>query len=245
MSALTGSFVGSGIATTAAGAQVPYRLVIPAKTTENLATIGLETKRWRATMTHFQELASAGKLSADVARRARFAEEVLALVGSNIQAGIAHQLVAQAADGRILGTASYDHWPPSNGALNLEAIDPEHFVGSPGVSQLRGVGTAVVAGVAEDMLKHGVMTLYIHPLDDAARQFWMGRGFVVCGKGGLHCIQGRAGIEKLIQTCHTLPDCGGVGETCLLCGTIKLTEAYRLPQLRGPAPNTIAAPPGH
>lgn len=232
MAAITGKFVGSGVAVTGGGQQVAYRLMVPDKTTANLSTIAMEAQRWRATHNRYQELVNKHELDASIARRAQFGEEVLAVIGQNVKLGVCCSLIAQASDGRILGASSYTWWAPAGGGLNLQVIDPAHLAGSPGKDQLRGIGTALVAAVAQQMLDHGVTTLYLHPLDQAAAVFWSHRGFVPCGVGGRMCIQGQEGIRRLISSCFRLPGCQDNGE-CLLCGTMKMTEAFRLPQNRG------------
>lgn len=231
MGTLSGTFLGSGIATTATGAQTAYRLVTPDKTVANLATIAQESMRWLKTVEEYRKLAAAGQLDYALVRRAQFAEEVLALMGTLLDSAICCFIVAQAADGKILGVTDYNTWGAGEGGIHLQAIAPEHLPGSPGVSQIRGVGSALVAAVSRDLLRRGTKTLYLHPLDNAARLFWMGRGFVADGGGGRMSIASVPGIERLIDGCYSLPDCTPGGE-CLLCGTMRMTEAVRLPANR-------------
>lgn len=231
MTAITGKFLGSGVAVTVAGQQVAYRLVVPDKTASNLSIIATEAQRWQAIHKRYQEMVNQRQLNVSISQRAQFGEEVLAVVGQNLKLGVCCSLTAQALDGRILGTSSYTWWKSGDGGLNLQVIDPEHLAGSPGRDQLRGIGTALVAAVAQQMVDHGVTTLYLHPLDQAAAVFWAHRGFVPCGVGGRMCIRGQEGIRRLISSCFILPSCQDSGE-CLLCGTMKMTEAFRLPQNR-------------
>lgn len=223
---LTGQVLGSGVARPAVGPGVTYRLIRPEKTVANLATIAQEARRWGATAARLLLTARQHQLSADVARRADFAEAVLATAGENLRVGACCLLVAQAEDGRILGVATYGLRPRQEGAINLVAIDPEHLAGSPGTQQLRGIGTAIVAAVSRDLLAQGVTTVYLHPLDDAAARFWRGRGFVACGAGRL-CVRGRPGVETLRGSCELKPDCPDL-QDCLICGRPEDVAAMRV-----------------
>lgn len=222
MANLSGQFRGTGIATTAARAQTAYRLVVPENTSANLAIIAIEAVRWTDTVRLFDAEASASRIAWDIPRRARFAADVLQWIVTIVGYG-GSCILAQSPDGRILGVSNYGFWDPASGGIYLQAIDPEHFPGAPGVAQLRGIGTALTAAISRDMLAHGVEVLYLHPLDSAAAVFWSSRGFQPCGGGGRMCISGRVEIQKLIDGCFAIPDCGPGGE-CLLCGTARAAE---------------------
>lgn len=229
---LTGKLLGSGFARSTVGGKaapiVPYRLLIPDKGTANLQTLGAESARWKATAQRFRGLSQRGQLEQQVANRAQFTDEVLATVADNVRLGACCVLVAETGDGKIVGAMSYALIPPREGAINLLAIDPGELVGAPGSRGLRGIGTAMVAAVSRQFLAQGVETVYLHPFDSAAADFWGGRGFGVCGRGMLMCVRGKEGIGRLIDGCEALPDC----ETCLVCGLARDVEAMRLPSAR-------------
>jgi len=232
---ITGVTIGIGTAQTAAGLPTPYQIVTPEKTVANLAQLAAEGKRWREAIAEFERLALTAKLDPQVAKRARFAEEVLATVGNNVLLGVCCQLLVQDYASRVLGVATYGHWDSfeqgqrtRSGAINLQAIDPRHLAGTPGTQQLRGIGTAMTAAISRQMLARGVSAVYLHPLDQAAYEFWSRRGFGICGRGGLLCIRGRTGIEALIDGCHLQPDGPDRGDV-VVCGRPGATVGQRVP----------------
>ncbi len=226
MALLTGMVVGRGIATSAGGTSVAYRLVMPDKSPENLQIIASETARWQRTLDSFRTLASQGKIPHELVRRSEFGIDTLRVLADNLRLRVCCQIVAQAYDGRILGLASYGFISATEGALNLQAIDPEHLAGSPGTGQLRGIGSALVAAVARAFLITGRNRMNIHPLDEKAAVFWRNRGFEVCGGGGLMCVRTREGLLRLRNLCESLKD-GPEGAENLICG---------LPREAKPAP---------
>jgi len=225
---IQGDITGQGVAASVSGPPVPYVLVRPVKTPANLSYLALEAKRWRSTVQRFRELATARQLPPESALRAQFAEEVLAAAAENLRLGAGQMLVAESCDGRLLGVMMYGLLSPREAVINLLAIDPEQHQGSPGTSQLRGTGTALVAGCSRDLLAKGVETIYLHPLDEQARVFWAGRGFAPCGWGGRLCVRGKDAIAKLIDGCVARPDNGEY----VVCGLPRVTEQVRVPAYR-------------
>lgn len=208
---IAGKPLATGIAKPANGVSaIVYEIVHPASTPENLAHLVSETARWKQQAESFQSL------DAELARRARFGIEVMQSAATVMQLGACCLALAQDDAGSILAVASYGMFPP-DGYLHLQVIEPRHLAGSPGSAQLRGLGTALTASISRQMLKGGVETVYLHPLDSAAASFWTGRGFGVCGRGGLMCIRGREGVEKLIGGCIARPDLPDRGEL-ICCG---------------------------
>jgi len=236
---ITGKTIGHGAATTPGGMKVGYRLIIPEKTPANLAIIATSSKQWQATVERFRRLADAGRIPIMVAKRATFVEEALAHSAETLRVGGCCVLVCQADDGRILGVTEYVLAPPI-AYLNIQATDPEQLAGSPGVAQLRGIGTALVAAASRDFLSKRVETVYVHPLDDAAAAWWYRRGFKVCEPGTL-CLRGRSMVENLKGSCELKPDCPDLAD-CLVCGTPAQTEAMRLPASRENPTTPSSAP---
>jgi hypothetical protein len=204
--------------------------VIPDKTVANLSHMATEGARWRKTLHEYEQLRDAGKLSTDVVRRARFGDEVLATTAEYVRLGVCCVLMVQTPPGQIIGIASFTPMGPKEAAINLQVIDPRYLPGSPGASQLRGIGTAMTAAISRQALQRGTETLYLHPLDQAAATFWTHRGFGPCGKGGLMCIRGKPGIERLINGCAVTPDAPDKGEV-ILCGLPSTVRAFSIPSL--------------
>ena len=225
---LTGRTVARGQATQQVGPPVPYEIVIPSNTVGNLAQMASESGRWRATLQEYERLRDASKLQSEVVRRARFGDEVMAALSEYVRLGLYGVLVAQTPPGQIIGLASFSFIGPKDGAINLQVVDPRYLPGSPGTAQLRGIGTAMTAAISRQVLASGSDNLYLHPLDQAAALFWSHRGFVPCGKGGLMCIRGRLGIERLINGCTISPDEPDRGEV-ILCGLPATVRAFSIP----------------
>lgn len=227
---LTGRNVGSGTATSASGSATLFSLIVPDKSVPNLAGLSSECKLWRDTT---KALSRSG---GDVARRAGFAEEVCGVIIENLRLGIGFVMVAQAADSRLLGVATYFiNVGVKEGLISLVAVAPQHVPGAgtaPG--QLRGVGTALVAAVSREMLAAKVESVFLHPLDEDARRFWAGRGFGVCGLGLLMCVRGRDAIDRLRGSCELIHESSG---DCLMCGAPGATVAARLPATASPTPH--------
>ncbi|MDP2663355.1 MAG: GNAT family N-acetyltransferase [Dehalococcoidia bacterium] len=225
---LTGKIVGMGVAQRPSGQGTDYQLIIPVKSTENLATIASEAKRWWTTVQEYDQLSGQGTLPREVYKRAKFAEEAMAVTGDNLRLGVCCLIVCQSLDGHILGVATWGWMNPQEGAINLQAIDPRHMAGTPGHDQYRGVGTALLAAVSRQILAAGGTALFLHPLDNKAAEFWHHRGFGACGGGGLMCIRGRSGIDTLIDGCKIRPDRPDGGEV-IECGAPGATTRYRMP----------------
>lgn len=212
MAKLTGIALGGGTATSPDGQRVGFTLVKLVKSVPSLQTLAAENKRWRETAASLRPKGHA------IATRAQFADDVMAVAIENTRLGVGDVIAAQetAGSGRLLGIATYIVDAKKRaGYLGLLATAPEFVPGAmPPASQLRGIGTSLVAAVSQDMLSRGVETVFLHPLDHEASRFWGGRGFVICGLGNLLCVRGRAAIERLRGHCELTPDDGG----CLSCG---------------------------
>jgi len=214
---------GKGLAAQRDCPDIPYSLVEPSNLSTNLSLLGREIARWNDTFQEFQALASAGRLTADVVQRAEFGVDVLGIVQNNLQLGVCCLLLAVGPDDQVLGAMAYLIVPPTllngemQGTIALLAVDPRNMPGSPHATQLRGVGTALVAAASQRMIAVGADVVYLHPLDAEARRFWVARGFRRCGGGGLLCVRGVDAIAALIDGCLQSPEVPADGEF-LLCG---------------------------
>ncbi len=228
---LTGTEVGRGTASSADYSNsATYIMIIPAKTTANIAEMAREGLAWQRQAEDLRRT-TPGR----VAERAQFAEETLAIATDNLRLGIPTTIVAQASDSRILGAILFDVFTKGDkkgqGVLKLLAIEPKQLAGTPGNRQLRGIGTALTAAASRQLLAKGVQVIYIHPLDEEARRFWLGRGAELCGEVDLLCVRGVNKVNALINGCQLRPCDPGSGE-CLLCGSARFTEQMRLPGVR-------------
>lgn len=220
---LQGRLLATGIARRLAGFPVIYELIIPATTSSNLQILNVEASRWANTLTNFEVL----RLDPSLIKRARFGGEVFETIKEWVKIGACCVLIAQADSGEIIGLATYGI-AHQVGYLHLQVIDPSHLAGSPGVSQLRGIGTAMVAAISSEMLKNAVTSVYLHPLDSAAERFWGSRGFTPCGGGGRMCVSTVAQIKSLVTVCIARPDDACRGD--LIClGEPSQIRAYRIP----------------
>ncbi len=228
---LTGKVLGHGIALTAAGAPTYYQMVIPDKGNGNIKTLAQESKRWRTTAKEFEQLARQGKIDQAVANRAEFADDVLAVAAELVRTGGTGIIIAQDRAGRIIGVMNIGQVSPNEKTINLLAADPSHLTGAPNPeSYIRGVGLALVAVASQVFLKEGGQVVYLHPLDDVARRFWISRGFSPNGQGGRLSVRGRDNIQALIGSCTQDPNCAE-GD-CLVCGLSQLVEMMRSPVRR-------------
>lgn len=221
---LTGTQVGTGVA----HSPVPFIIIEPDRSPANVAAIAAEVQRWKATAEQYRQLSLAGTLDPQVAKRAQFCEEVLFSVAeTNIRLGACCCLVAQSAEGTILGVLTYGFLGQNEGAINLTAVDPEYLNGAPARRQLRSIGTSLVAAVSRRFLSRGIEAVYLHAFDAEAARWWGNRGFGPCGRGGLLCLRGTAAIEALKGHCEVSEDGGSV-----ICGHPRQTESVRIPSLR-------------
>jgi hypothetical protein len=230
-----GQLLGRGVADNADCPGIPYELVMPDRSVENVVTLTRNLNQWRQREQQFYDLRNRGETTDDVVKRAHFAVNVMETVKMNVEMGICCEVVAIDPDGDILGTLIYMiHGPgtmkvgplmmsgtyQTNFApvafINLLAIDPVNVPGSPFTVQLRGVGTALVAAAAQRVLKQGIEYIYLHPLDDAAQAFWVRRGFRLVS-GSLYVVDGVLSIKKLIDACKTDPE-NCVDGDFLFCG---------------------------
>lgn len=225
---ITGQVIGRGRAERPSGQGEDYTLIVPNNAISTLSTIAQEAKRWNGIAWQYGRLALAGELSREVYARAKFADEVLAAVGESIRIGACCQIIAESSAGQILGLVNFGFLSPSQGTINLLAIDPRYVPGAPVKDQPRGIGTALVAAAGQQILAKGAIEVYLHPLDPAAARFWAQRGFATCGAGGLFCIRGTTAIQALLDGCRLSPDCPDQGE-CLVCGAPTTTARYRVP----------------
>lgn len=223
---ITGQALGDGYASTASGMRVHYRLVKPDK--PSLGELAQESKRWQQLAAQYRAMP---RLPKGMARRASFADEVLATVGVNTLKGTCCNLIAQADDGRVLGAVYFHDQSPTEGYLDLVAVAPDQIPGAPNPAPLRGVGTGMVAAVAQEHIRKGATRIYLKPLDDEAEAFWKGRGFHACPPPEWRlCAEGPE-IRALVAACELRPDCGDTGD-CVSCGLPATTEAVRVPALR-------------
>ena len=232
---ISGTILGQGVAGTQGRVTVPYWLIRPDKSPASLAIMALEARRWRTTSERYWEMAGAGKLDPNAARRAQFADEVMATAAEAVRQGRGGVLLAQAQDGRILGISQY-LVKDRTAYLLLQTTDPEHQPGSPGAGQLRGIGTALLSGVVQSVAPQ-VDTLYLKPLDQQAAMFWSRRGFQPCEPGSL-CVRGQTALAALRVGCQVKPDCPEDGE-CLVCGLPADTVAMRVPARQ---PSSVSRP---
>ncbi len=220
---IIGPVLGCGIASSESGRSVPFTIRQADHDIANVKLIGHTAHAWHTLAEGFTKLASKGELDPDLARRAGFADEVIALSGSQLSKGLTTWLYAQAdADDELLGLASYAI-RGELGVINLVAVSPAHLAGLP-TEPLRGVGTALVAVIAELFVKAGVTEVRLHPLDSAAHEFWTGRGFLPCPDQHNLCIRGAPAVSGLIDGCRVV----GV-DGVVQCGLRQRTAIYQPP----------------
>lgn len=225
---LEGRVLGHGIASDGRGRSVAYRVRDLLRGVVNGVALARQGKLWHSEV---QVLAAmkAGTLDYKVFERCWFAEEVLLTVAMNIDQGVCCNLAAQATDCSVLGVMTYHHlaYPPDAWSVGLLAVEPFNQAGTPGTNQLRGVGTGMVAALGRAILGRGAESLTLSPLDDAARTFWLRRGFHSCN-GTKLCLSSPDEIRRLVQVCDELPDCPADGD-CVSCGVRKVRPAVRPP----------------
>ncbi len=178
---------------------------------------------WKTKAAEFWSLSYQGKLQPQVAKRADFTEEVMRSCAEAVERGEGWVVVIQARDGPILGCSQYNAAGDKQGFINLQAISPENLVGSPGRSQLRGIGTSLVAAISQDFLARNYNEIWVKPFDEQAAIFWARRGFGVCRAGGLLCVRGREKIVALRGTCVSKPDSPINGEY-IVCGDSEIAQ---------------------
>lgn len=221
---ITGSLVGHGVAISEDKAlRVPYLIIRATKSPASLAEMRAQATRWKAKENEFWALVSQNKLHVQVAKRAKFTEEVLSDCAGALERGEGWIMVIRSKDGAILGCSQYNIVGPQKGFLNLQAISPDNLVGSPGKMQLRGIGTALLAAISQDFLARNWNEMWVKPFDEQAAVFWSRRGFGVCGAGGLLCVRGKERIYALRGTCQTWPESPIDGEY-IVCGDGETTK---------------------
>lgn len=118
-----------------------------------------------------------GPLS-DEAFRAYFASTAAFLAANRLTANACCVLVAQdEATDEVLGVAVYT---PAEGDWYIDdfTVSPRNQPGFPAGVQLRGIGSAMLGVIAEDIDRQPTCTsASLLPLDDAAERFWTARGF--------------------------------------------------------------------
>ena len=219
---MDGIVVGRGLAsaTGSACAPLPYTIVQPTREPANRVIIQAAITRWQGDVTRYASLARHGTVLPDVPARAEFAVDVLKAVDYHLEIGVCCHLLAVTIDNHVLGVMNYTDLSPTETSIGLLAVSPRNVPGSPDQPKYRGVGTAMVAALATLLVQNGYTTIYLHPLDDQARVFWSGRGFVPCGGGSLLCVRGKDRISSLVDGCLTREDNPGDGHI-VLCGLPK------------------------
>lgn len=212
-----GKVYGSGLATQTDCPPIAYRILQPDRTVENLHLFDQEVDRWAATHELYADLNREGTVTIDLVQRAEFGVDVLGILRSNLDLGVCCSLLAAAPDAKLLGAIGFFFTRPEEGVVALLAVDPRNMPGSPYNTQLRGVGTALVAATAQRMLATGVNVIYLHPLDSEALRFWTARGFQSCGAGSLLCVRGQEAMLSLIDGCLAQPERPADG-AYLVCG---------------------------
>lgn len=216
--ALTGKTFSAGVATSPEGWTLPYRILSPSRTKENLHTLGVQAMAWRGFAKQMKETVGTQRPPSAVRERIDFAELVLGTAAENLRLGLSEQLLAEDKYGDIRGVLVY--WLDTSGKTSISAltIDARLMLEVPGYTKYRGVGTAMVAVLSRIALRNNQQAIYLHPLDHVAKGFWLARGFRECPPGSdTLCVQGKAGIEALIDGCYRQPEKFG-GEEYLLCG---------------------------
>lgn len=213
---ITGKYMGGGFASVPGGMTLPFRMTIASDSPSTRAAFASEEIVWRSAHMEFRARVMAHTLDFAVQQRALFATQVIGLARYFIEHSICCIGVVQAYDGRILGVVNYGYLGGDRLSINLQAIDPQHLPGSPNLYPLRGIGTALLAMVAEEAVRSKVTEIILHPLDSEAARFWEAKGFVTCGTGGLHCVRGTQAILALRTQCKALP-LNTTGDEWLLC----------------------------
>lgn len=224
---MKGLVLGTGVTQNADCPGIPYTLVVPDRTTANLALFARTLNRWTHRQIDFYDMWERHELTEDVVDRAQFTLGVLDTLMTNLAVGVCCAVVAVDPDDDILGALDYMLLPdtktpgaPMMGLINLLAVDPANIPGSPVVVQMRGVGTALVAAVATRFLKAKVSSVELHPLDADAERFWRARGFMTCRPGGFLCVRGDVQLRAMIAACDQKPDNACDGD-CIHCGIPK------------------------
>ena len=204
--AISGKILGRGLAQPVGRASrgclpVPYQTISPANTGQNVTIVRLNISRWQATVNDYLDLAAMGQITPDVPVRAQFAVDVLRKIAGNLELGVCCSMIATTIDDRFLGAMNYTPMSPTESTIGLLAVDPRNVPGSPDEPKYRGVGTSMVATLADMLLNQGVTTIYLHPKDAQAATFWRARGFASCGGGGLLCARDADKIRAMIDGC--------------------------------------------
>jgi len=221
---ITGKIVGSGMAVSEDKVlHVSYIIIRAIKSPAALAEMRAGALRWKTKGQEFWSLVYQGKLQPQVAKRADFTEEVLRSCADALERGEGLVIVIQSKEGVILGCSQYNKTTEKQGFINLQAVSPDNLAGSPGKSQLRGTGTALVAAISQDFLARNFNEIWVKPFDEQAAIFWARRGFGVCGPGGLLCVRGRDKIMALRGTCVSVPDSPINGEY-IVCGDGEIAQ---------------------
>ena len=226
---LTGKLMGHGVATNQRGDQVPYQLIEPARTRENFTEMAREMKRWSRIASLLRGYKPPFLGMDPIQTRASFGEDTIALTAEDVRLGQCCVLMAQAQDGRILGTVEYVVRPDQAG-IELLAVDPLNLPGVSGDKGLRGIGTGILAAISRRMLAAGSPRVTLIPFDREAKVFWRHRGFHDCNPPVL-CVDGHAEIERLIGSCEVAGDCPDKDE-CVVCGLETRAMMMRTPEVR-------------
>lgn len=218
---LDGTTLSAGVATSPEGYTLKYRILLPSFTRNNLHTLAAQGKAWRGLAKQMEQQWAAGRVAFSLSERVNFAELVLGTVAENLRLSVGNLLVAEDSAGDIRGGMVYFLDSGGLSSIAALAIDPRLMLGVPGYSKYRGIGTAMVAVMSRIALQHDQTAVYLHPLDEAAKTFWLGRGFELCPVGSLTlCVKGRAAIERLIDGCYKIPE-PTEGSEYLVCGQLR------------------------
>ena len=238
---ITGRIVGSGMAVSEDKIlHVSYIIIKASKSPAAVAEMRAQAARWKTKANEFWALVSQNKLHVQVAKRAEFTEEVLRSCADALDRGEGWIMVIQAKDSTVLGASQYNATTEKQGFINLQAISPDNLAGSPGKMQLRGIGTALLAAISQDLLSRGFNEVWVKPFDEQAAVFWARRGFGVCRAGGLLCVRGKEKIAALLGTCVRVPESPMNGEY-IICGDSEIAQKRK--DLKALIPVAVAVLP--
>lgn len=173
-----------------------------------------------------------GPLS-DQAFRAYFASTAAFLAAERLTDNACCVLVAEDEDtGEVVGVAVYT---PGEGDWYIDdfTVSPRNQPGFPAGVQLRGIGSALLAVIAEDIDRQPTCTsASLLPLDEAAERFWTARGF--------HRTDPRDRLRLTCEEVHEIaarnaaagPDCPDHGD-CVSAGSLRQHQVAATPRVAG------------
>ncbi len=155
---------------TAGGRSVAVKVVRPEPTVENIRRLREVSDLWDA---------QAGAIKDDgrAQRRAYFAASVAFTAARMLETPSCCVLVAEdAVSGEVLGVGTYRLDPDGRWYLDNVTVSPANQPGR-GRDQVRGVGTALLGVIANDVSARQCSDLRLYTLDRQAEEFWRNRGF--------------------------------------------------------------------